>query len=134
MSQSEQMEIRKKQLVFPAHCDDEELALVGNRILALESVTGLKMRGRQMEVEYQFPGCTYMDIWKEIETSSLARHFSLFSRLAQEMKANAEFNEQQHREHRTDWFSYTRDIYVHHHLARQQVASHKHLWRRHQKS
>ncbi len=128
------MEIRKKKLLFPERCDDEELALVGKRILVLESVTGLKIEGRQMEVEYQFPGCSYMDIWREIEASSLAEHFSFLSRLAQEMGANAEFNEQQHREHRSDWFSYTRDIYVHHHLARQRVASHKHLWRRHQKS
>ncbi len=127
-------ETRKRKLLFPEHCADEELALLTNRILALESVTGLKMEGRQMEVEYEFPGCSYMDIWTEVEASSLVKHFSFFPCLLQEMRANAEFNERQHLENRKDWFRYTRDIYVHHHLARQQVASHKHLWRRHQKS
>ena len=135
MKKTSQIENRSRKLAFPGHAESAEMESLRNKILALDGVTGVKLESGEMKVDYQFPACTYLEIWNETELSPLLKTLPWWRSMAESMKAHAEFNERHHREQNPDWFKYTRDIYLHHHLEKRQkqIESHKHLWRRHQK-
>ncbi|MCG8379454.1 MAG: hypothetical protein MI865_08280 [Proteobacteria bacterium] len=99
-------------------------------ISALSGVQKVEYGEERIFIEYEFPACSYDQIW--VLVNGLPQHRTW--KIRGELRAFMEKNERQHLQFPQCWQHYVRDVYVHYHDLgpMHNGVSHKHLWRRHQ--
>jgi hypothetical protein len=105
-----------------------------SEILRLEGTTKVDVSESHLQVEYDFPGTCFFDIWQIIHQLIDIGRFTFVERLRHSLVGFAEQNERDHLLYPDHWHIYTKNIYVHYfdQGSRSSGVNRKHLWRRFQ--
>ena len=105
-------------------------------LLALEGVEQLSIADATLDIEYAFPRTCIAEVTAGLAGFSREAGLKLPVGWRLRLRAFMEENERAHIQGAGDWYSYSRDIYLHYHALEEarQPNPHQQLWRRHQQT
>ena len=118
---------------LPEAASQEQLSAV---LLAIDGVEQVRVTEAVLDIEYVFPRACFAEIRAGISGCFEGETFPVLDTWRYRLRAFMEANEQAHLQAAHDWYSYSRDIYLHYHALEEarQPNPHQQLWRRHQQT